>query len=184
MQKINLQLWLALWGSLYRYLSGSCYEDVIFNSYYFIAVPIGKTCSMSLMIFNICIFYILFYFITDFNQVFQAKYAQSYQERHRIKCVNLRFYKCAHFLLFWLLSTLWIYHFHCYSMPFLPLYLSFHIDSLHRYPDSPHFSHFHPDSSHSHADSSHSHSSPIPHIPALILRISLNPFPNSPILGI
>ena len=56
-------------------------------------------------------------------------------------------------LLFWLLSTLWIYHFHCYSLSFLLLYLSFNFDSLHRHPDSPHFSHFNPDSKHSHAES-------------------------------
>ena len=43
--------------------------DVIFYSYYFIAVPIRKTCSMSLMRFNNCTFYVLFYFIADFKQV-------------------------------------------------------------------------------------------------------------------
>ena len=81
-----------------------------------------------------------------------------YAERHQIKCVKQSFYKCAVFLLFWLLSTLWIYHFHCYSVSFLSLYLSFHFDSQHRHPDSPHFSHFHPDSPHSHADSPNPHS--------------------------
>ena len=91
-----------------------------------------------------------------------------YAERHQIKCVKQSFYKCALFLLFWLLSTLWIYHFHCYSVSFLLLYLSFHFDSQHRHPDSPHFSHFHPDSPHSHADSPNPHSLPIPRIPALI----------------
>ena len=30
----------------------------------------------------------------------------------------------VHFLLFWLLPTLWFYHFHCYSMSFLLIYLS------------------------------------------------------------
>ena len=40
-----------------------CYDNVIFNFYYFITVPIGKTCSMSLMRFNNRTFYILFYFI-------------------------------------------------------------------------------------------------------------------------
>ena len=83
-------------------------------------------------------------------------------------------------LLFWLLSDLSIYHFCCCSMLFLPLYLSFHLDSLHRHPDSPHFLYFHPDSPHSHADSPHPHPHPIPHIPTLILRISLIPFSNSP----
>ena len=59
---------LALCGTLHRYLSISCYNDVTFNFYYFIAVPIGKTLSMPLM--SNCIFYILFYFIADFKQVF------------------------------------------------------------------------------------------------------------------
>ena len=55
--------------------------------------------------------------------------------------------------------------------------------SLHRHPDSPHFSHFHLDSPNSHADSPHPHSHPIPRIPTAILSISLILFPNSPILG-
>ena len=65
LQKISLQLcqWLAQWSVLHRYLSIICYDDVIFNFYYFIAVPIGKTCSMSLMRFNNRTFYI-------FKQVF------------------------------------------------------------------------------------------------------------------
>ena len=70
------------------------------------------------------------------------------------------FYICAHFLLFWLLFTLWIY-----------LSQSFHLNSRHRHPDPPHFLHFHPDSSHSHF---------IPCILTLILRISLISFSNSP----
>ena len=41
----------------------SCYNDLIYNFYYSIAVPTGKTCSMALMRFNKLIFYILFYFI-------------------------------------------------------------------------------------------------------------------------
>ena len=45
-------------------------DDIIFDVYYFIAVPIGKTCSISLVKFNNCIFYILVYFISDFEQVF------------------------------------------------------------------------------------------------------------------
>ena len=40
---------------------------LIINFYHFIAVPIGKTCSKSLMRFNNCIFYMLFYFIADFE---------------------------------------------------------------------------------------------------------------------
>ena len=62
------------------------------------------------------------------------------------RSVRVNFYKCAHFVLFWLLSTIWIYHFNCYSMSFLPIYLIFHLDSLHCHPDSPHSSHVHPDS--------------------------------------
>ena len=45
-----------------------------------------------------------------------------------IKCVKLSFNKCAHFLLFRLLFTLWIYHFHCYSMSILRLYLRLYKD--------------------------------------------------------
>ena len=41
------------------------------------------------------------------------------------------------------------YHFRCYSMLLLQLYLSFHLGSLHRHSDSPHFLYFHPDSPHS-----------------------------------
>ena len=37
------------WSVLHRYLSISYYEDVIFNFSYFITVPIGKTCSISLL---------------------------------------------------------------------------------------------------------------------------------------
>ena len=58
-------------------------------------------------------------------------------------------------------------------MLFQPLYLSFHLDSLHRNHDSPHFSHFH-------ADSLHTHSNPILRISTLIHRISLILFSNSP----
>ena len=39
--------------------------------------------------------------------------------------MKLNFYKCAHFLLLWFLSTLWVYPFHCFSMSFLLLYLIF-----------------------------------------------------------
>ena len=34
--------WLALWSVLHRYLSVSCYIKVIFNSYYFMVLSIGK----------------------------------------------------------------------------------------------------------------------------------------------
>ena len=44
------------------------------------------------------------------------------------------------------------------------------------------FLHFHPDCRDSHADSPHGHFRPIPHIPTLILQISLIPFPQFPIL--
>ena len=49
----------------------SCYDDVIFNFYYFIAVSIANTCSMSLMRFSnrIFLFIFLFYFIADLKQV-------------------------------------------------------------------------------------------------------------------
>ena len=84
------------------------------------------------------------------------------QERHQVKCVELSFDKCAHLLLFWLLSTLWIYYLHCCSMSFLALYLSFHLDSLH----------LHPDSLHSNTDSRHfTHS--VPQFPILAFTDSL-----------
>ena len=98
---------------------------------------------------------------------------------HQIKYSKQRYYKCAYFLLFCLLFTLWIYRFHCYSMSFIPLCLCCHINSLHCQPDSPHFWHFNPDSPHSQADSPHTHSHLIPHISTLILHMSLIPFPSS-----
>ena len=72
---------------------------------------------------------------------------------------------CAHFLLFWLLSTLSVYNSHCYSMSFLQLYLSFHLNSLHFNPYSPHF---HADSP---APAFPSHSC-IPNISLLLLHNS------------
>ena len=102
-----------------------------------------------------------------------AKYAQCWRERHQIKCWKLSFYKYACFLLFWLLSTLWIYHFYCYSTSFLPLYssiatliphifwISTQIPSILTLICVPHFHH-------------------ILDFPILILRISLISFPNSP----
>ena len=103
-----------------------------------------------------------------------------YAQRHQIEYVKLSVYKCAHFLSFWLLSTFLIFHFHCYFISILPLYLSFHLDSLHCHTDSPHFSHFHPDFEYFHANSLHPHSHLIPCIPTFILRISIIPFLNFP----
>ena len=72
-----------------------------------------------------------------------AKYVESETKNKfcKTKCVKLNFYKCVNFLLFLLLSTLWIYHFYCFPISFLLFYLSFHLDSVHHHPDFPHFSH-------------------------------------------
>ena len=77
-----------------------------------------------------------------------AKHVQSETKNKfcKIKCVKLSFYKFVYFLLLLLLSTLWIYYFHCFPISFLLLYLSFHLDPVRHHPDFPHFSHFHPDS--------------------------------------
>ena len=75
-----------------------------------------------------------------------AKYVQSKTSFCKTKCVKLNFYRFVNFLLFWLLSILWFYHFHCFPISFLLLYLSFHLDSLHHHPDFPHFLQFHTDS--------------------------------------
>ena len=67
-----------------------------------------------------------------------AKYVQS-ENKHQFcktKCVKLNFYKCVHFLLFLLFPTLWIYHFHCFPISFVLLYLSFYLDSVHHHHDS------------------------------------------------
>ena len=77
MQNISLPLChlVALCGVLRRYLSISCYVDEILNFYYFIAILLGKTCSMSLMTFNNRIFYILFYSgatLSKFSQFFKV----------------------------------------------------------------------------------------------------------------
>ena len=48
----------------------SCYGNVIINFSFFIAVPIAKTCSKSLMIFSNCFLYMLLYFIAECEQVF------------------------------------------------------------------------------------------------------------------
>ena len=76
LQNISLQLcpWLALWGVLHRYLFIICYDDVIFNFYYFITALIGKTCSMSLMRFSNRTFYKCFIFLltlSKFSQCFK-----------------------------------------------------------------------------------------------------------------
>ena len=55
----------------HRYLSITCYEDVIFNLYYFIAVSIGETCSMSSMKFNNPTFFILLLILSKFSQCFK-----------------------------------------------------------------------------------------------------------------
>ena len=75
-----------------------------------------------------------------------AKYETKTKNKNtfcKSKCVKLNFYKCAHFLLFLLLSTLWICNFHCFPTSFLLLYLSFDLGTS---PPFPHFSHFDPDS--------------------------------------
>ena len=73
LQNTSFQLcrWLALWVVLHSYLSVSCYDDVIFNFYYFNTVPIGKHCSLPLMRFNQRIFCMLFYFIAEFKRIFK-----------------------------------------------------------------------------------------------------------------
>ena len=87
-----------------------------------------------------------------------------------------------HFPLLGLLSTLWIYHFHQYSMSFLPLYTSFHLDSLYCQPDSPYFAHFHPDFPNSYTDSPHPHSHLILRIPTLKSPHFPHSVPQFPIL--
>ena len=101
---------------------------------------------------------------------------------------KLYFYKCAHFLLFFSLSTFFNHYFHSYmkiltKIPLIPTPNSPHSrpDSLHSYP---YFPHSHRDSPHSH----HSHPDSI--IPTIISRIitlipwipiiPLIPFPDSP----
>ena len=102
----------------------------------------------------------IFHFTYPFQTVFTCpnsvikteKHCAKYVQREtknkfcETKCVKLNFYNCVHFLLFLILSTLWIYLFHCFRISFLLLYLNFHLDYLYRYPDFPHFLHFHPDS--------------------------------------
>ena len=69
------------------------------------------------------------------------------KEKLKINSEKVSIYKCVHFLLFLVLSTLLIYYFHCFPISFLLLYLSFHLDSVHHNPDFLHFLHFHPDNS-------------------------------------
>ena len=86
LKNINFQMcqWLDLWSVPLRYLSISCYNDVVFNFYYFIAVHIEKTCSKSLMRFNNPIFYLLpFLHIADFNQVFAMVWSLNLQHWNR-----------------------------------------------------------------------------------------------------
>ena len=49
-----------------------------------------------------------------------AKYVQSKTKNKfcKTKCAKLNFYKCAHFVLFLLLSTPWIYHLRCFPISF------------------------------------------------------------------
>ena len=75
LQNISLQLCqgLALCGFPHIYFSISCYDEVIFDFYYFIGVPIGKTCSMSLMRFNNRIFCIISMLnLSKFSQCFKV----------------------------------------------------------------------------------------------------------------
>ena len=60
---------------LWYYLSISCFGDVAFKFYFFIAVLIGKTCSKLLIRFRCRIFYILLCFIADLKQVFTMLYS-------------------------------------------------------------------------------------------------------------
>ena len=105
------------------------------------------------------------------TEVHCAKFVQSWQERHQIKCVKLNFSKCFNILLIWLLSTLIIF-IAIYVIPivipqfpswfsaltpwfptffaFPPIFLAF---PRYSHADSPHF---HPHSSHSYLYSSHS----------------------------
>ena len=55
----------------HRYLSITCCDDVIFNFYYFIAVSIGETCSMSSMKLNNPTFFILLLTLSKFSQCFK-----------------------------------------------------------------------------------------------------------------
>ena len=92
---------------------------------------------------------------------------------------QIREIKFLQMYLFSILSTLWIYHFQCYYMSSLPLYVSSHLDSLHRhgfptiFAFPRRFSTFP-----SWFPLLHSH--PIVCIPSLILPISLTLFPNYP----
>ena len=99
-------------------------------------------------------------------------------QRH---CAKYVFYKYAHFLLFSLLPTLWIYRFQLLFHVISTDILKFPLWFPGRHSDSSHFLNFHPDSLHSHSDSSHPHSILISCISTLILRISFILFSNSPI---
>ena len=126
----------------------------------------------------------IFHFTQNSQPVFTCSKSIRKTERHCAKYAQTKFTRKAtgqmretKFIIVTSLQSS-IYHFRCYSMLFLPLYFSFHLDTLHRHPDSPFFLHFHLDSPHSRADSLHLHSHPIARIPTLILRISCIPFSN------
>ena len=70
---------------------------------------------------------------------------QNKNKFYKTKCVKLHFYKCVHFLYYFDFSLLFE-SIISFPMSFLLLYLSSHLDSLHRYPNFPHFLHFHPNS--------------------------------------
>ena len=42
---------------------------------------------------------------------------------------------CSFSIIFTSLHSLEFYHFHCFPVPFLLLYLSFNLDSVHHHPD-------------------------------------------------
>ena len=79
------------------------------------------------------------------------------------------------------------FHFRCYSILFLPLYLSFHLDSLHHHPDSPHFFLFQPrfpafsrwfSAAAFPSHSLHSHPCPL-HFPHSVLQFPIMAFTDS-----
>ena len=113
------------------------------------------------------------------TEVHCAKFVQSWQERHQIKCVKLNLSKCFNILLIWLLSTLIIF-IAIYVIPIvIPQFPSWFSASTPWFPTffafPPKFLAF---PRYSHADSPHFH--PIPRILTLILRILLILFSNFP----
>ena len=64
------------------------------------------------------------FFLSKFNNKNRKSIVRNVSNvKLKINVVKLNFYKCVHFLLFLLFSTLWIYHFHCFLISFLLLYL-------------------------------------------------------------